>query len=136
MLLEGQQLTQYRIVQRLKSGSRSEIYLAVDEYHHQYVAIKVIQTDYSLYPDDTAEEAVQLFLREMQAIAQLEHPHILSVYDSGEEYSDGITLVYMVMPFHEEGSLADWLGKPEQPKVLWPSEVEHIVKTEQPLRRI
>jgi serine/threonine protein kinase len=128
MLLEGQQLTQYRLVQRLKSGSRGEVYLAVDEYH-QHVAIKVIQTNYSLYPDeDTAEEAVQLFLREMQAIAQLEHPHILPVYNLGEEYSDGITLVYMVMPFHEEGSLADWLGKPEQPKVLWPSEVEHIVK--------
>ena len=129
MLLEGQQLTQYRIVQRLKSGSRSEIYLAVDEYHHQYVAIKVIQTDYSLYPDDnTAEEAVQLFLREMQEIARLEHPHILTVYDSGEEYSDGITLVYMVMQFHEEGSLADWLRKPAQSRVLWPRDVEHIVK--------
>ena len=128
MLLEGQQLTQYRLVQRLKSGSRGEIYLGVDENHH-HVAIKVIQIDYSLYPDDdTAEEAVQHFFREMQAIAQIEHPHILPLHDSGEEYSDGVTLVYMVMPFHEEGSLADWLSKPGQSKALSPSEVEYIVK--------
>ncbi len=64
----------------------------------------------------------------MQAIAQLEHPHILSVYDSGEEYSDGITFLYTVMPFHEEGSLSDWLRKPGQSRVLWPGDVEHIVK--------
>src|SRR6266516_4675358 len=128
MLLEGLQLTRYRIVQQLRSGGRSETYLAVDECHHHPVAIKIIQTDYSLYPDDTAEEAVQLFLREMQAIAQLEHPHILSVYDSGEEYSDGITFLYTVMHFHEEGSLSDWLRKPGQSRVLWPGDVEHIVK--------
>src|SRR5436190_23248860 len=80
MLLEGQQLTQYRLIRRLKSGSRGEVYLAVDEHHH-HVAIKVIQIDYSLYPDnDTAEEAVQHFLHEMQAIAQIEHPHILPLH--------------------------------------------------------
>src|SRR5947199_8742947 len=117
MLLEGQQFTQYHLVKRLKSGSRGEVYLAADKHHH-HVAIKIIQTDYSLYPDDTAEEAVQLFLREMQAIAQLEHPHILSVYDSGEEYSDGITFLYTVMPFHEDGSLSDWLRKPVQSRLL------------------
>ncbi len=45
MLLEGLQLTRYRIVQQLRSGGRSETYLAVDEYHHHPVAIKMQMKD-------------------------------------------------------------------------------------------
>ena len=64
----------------------------------------------------------------MQAVAQLEHPNILPVYDSGEEYIDDLTLMYMVMPFREEGSLADWLRTPGKSRVLWPRDVCPIVK--------
>src|SRR5438270_5207810 len=129
MLLEGQQLAQYCIIQRLRSGGMGEVYLALDENLHRHVAIKVIQTDYSHYPnDDAAEEAVRLFLREMQAVAQLEHANILPVYASGEEYFDDITLMYMVMPFREEGSLADWLRTPGKSRVFWPRDVGRIVK--------
>src|SRR2546421_895460 len=129
MLLEGQQLAQYCIIQRLRSGGMGEVYLALDENLHRHIAIKVIQTDYSHYPDDdAAEEAVRLFLREMQAVAQLEHPNILPVYDSGEEYIDDLTLMFMVMPFREEGSLADWLRAPGKSRILWPRDVCPIVK--------
>jgi serine/threonine protein kinase len=129
MLLEGQQLAQYCIIQRLRSGGMGEVYLALDENLHRHIAIKVIQTDYSHYPDDdAAEEAVRLFLREMQAVAQLEHPNILPVYDSGEEYIDDLTLMFMVMPFREEGSLADWLRAPGKSRILWPRDACPIVK--------
>src|SRR5712691_11067325 len=129
MLLEGQQLAQYCIIQRLRSGGMGEVYLALDENLHRHIAIKVIQTDYSHYPDDdAAEEAVRLFLREMQAVAQLEHPNILPVYDSGEESIDDLTLMFMVMPFREDGSLADWLRTPGKSRILWPRDVCPIVK--------
>jgi serine/threonine protein kinase len=129
MLQEGQQFAHYRIVRRLKSGGMGEIYLAYDLQLYRYVAIKVIRTDSSYYPDaDAEQEAARLFLREMQAIGQLDHRHILPVYDSGEETDDGTILMYMVMPFRREGSLFDWLRRRGRPRVLSPRDVESIVK--------
>ncbi|HYT35932.1 MAG TPA: protein kinase, partial [Ktedonobacteraceae bacterium] len=46
--------------------------------------------------------------REAQAIAQLDQTNILPLYDSGEQSVDGISLMYMVMPYRQAGSLADW----------------------------
>src|SRR5437660_6163584 len=129
MLREGQQFAHYRIVHQLRSGGMGEVYIANDVQLHRYVAIKVIRTDSSRYPDnEAAHEAARLFLREMQAIGQLDHRHILPVYDSGEESVDGKILMYMVMPFRQEGSFSDWLKKRGKLKVLSPRDVECIVK--------
>src|SRR5947209_15186657 len=100
MLLEGQQFAQYRIVRALRSGGMGEVYLADDRQLHRHVAIKVIRTNSSRYNDDTImQEAARLFLREAQAIAHLDHPHILPLFDYGEDVIDEATLMYMVMPF-------------------------------------
>jgi len=129
VLREGQQFAHYRIVHRLKSGGMGEVYLADDVQLRRHVAIKVIRTDTSHYFDtDIEHEAARLFLREMQAIGQLEHRYILSVYDSGEEYLDGTTYMYMVMPYRPEGSLTDWLRKWGKSSPLLPRDVERIVK--------
>jgi serine/threonine protein kinase len=106
VLREGQQFARYRIIHLLKSGGMGEVYLADDVQLRRHVAIKVIRADSSLYSDLGAEqEAARLFQREMQAIGQLDHRHILPVYDSGEEDIDGTIFMYMVMPVPPEGSL-------------------------------
>ncbi|GAC1613371.1 MAG: hypothetical protein NVS4B7_04790 [Ktedonobacteraceae bacterium] len=105
-----------------------EVYLANDEGLHRQVAIKVIRTDHAHHDDtDEAREAARLFLREAHTIAQLDHMHILPIHGSGEEMINGATLMYLVMPFRQEGSLNDWLHKRSKARVLFPQEVERIV---------
>src|SRR5438067_1863588 len=110
MLLEGQQVGHYQLVQLRRSGGMGEVYLAEDMRLHRQVAIKVIRTDSMRFTDDhRAKETARLFLREAQLIAQLDHLHILPLYDSGEERVDGMAIMYMVMPFRYEGSFTEWL---------------------------
>jgi serine/threonine protein kinase/ABC-type branched-subunit amino acid transport system substrate-binding protein len=70
------------------------------------------------------EEAIRLFQREVKAIAKLDHPHILPLFDYGEEH----TLIYLVMPYRPEGSLLDWLGQCSSPNCFSPQQVAHIVQ--------
>ena len=53
------------------------VYLAEDPKHHRKVAVKVMR------PDLAATLGAERFLREVEIAAQLTHPHILPVYDSG-----------------------------------------------------
>jgi eukaryotic-like serine/threonine-protein kinase len=109
MLAEGQQISHYRLMRLLKSGGMGEVYLAVDTILHRQVAIKVINTDSLQHAEtEVARDAARLFLREAQAIAQLDQTNILPLYDSGEQIVDGSSLMYMVMPYRQAGSLADW----------------------------
>src|SRR5437764_15099639 len=109
MLSEGQQLGHYRIVHLLKSGGMGEVYLAEDQLLNRQVAIKVIRTDMAFFANaEAVKEDIRLFLREARAAAQLDHPHILPLYDSEEISINGTRLMYMVMPLRQEGSLAEW----------------------------
>ncbi|MGD2122305.1 MAG: serine/threonine-protein kinase [Gemmatimonadota bacterium] len=91
----------YQIGREIGSGGMATVYLAHDLRHNRDVAIKVLQSELSaaLGPDR--------FLREIRIAANLNHPHILPVYDSGE--ANG--LLYYVMPFEEGRSLRDRLAK-------------------------
>jgi serine/threonine protein kinase len=110
MSLEGQQLGRYHLQQVLGMGGMGEVYLATDSMIHRQVAIKVIRNEASAYPNPTAtQESARLFQREMKAIAMLDHPHILPLYDYGEETVNGAKLSYLVMPYRPEGTLATWL---------------------------
>src|SRR5256885_1028053 len=82
MPLEGQSLGRYLLIHLLGSGGMGEVYLATDTSVNRQVAIKVIRAEVSPYPDhDTRREAARLFQREVKAIAGLDHPHILPLYD-------------------------------------------------------
>src|SRR6266567_7658254 len=95
MLLEGQIFDQYRIVCQLKSGGMGEVYLADDTRLPRQIAIKVIRIDASRHSYRlAAQEATRLFLREAQAIARLDHLHILPLYGSGEKFINGMRLMY------------------------------------------
>jgi eukaryotic-like serine/threonine-protein kinase len=79
----------YRIERELGRGGMAIVYLALDLKHHRRVALKVLLPElaYALGPER--------FLREIAIAAQLTHPHILPLHDSGD--ADG--LLYYVMPF-------------------------------------
>ena len=92
----------YEIVRELGAGGMATVYLAEDVKHHRKVAIKVLHSDLS------AALGSPRFLREIEIAAQLQHPHILMLIDSGD--ADG--LLYYVMPYAEGESLRDKLRHP------------------------
>jgi outer membrane protein assembly factor BamB len=129
MSLEGQQIDRYRILRLLGSGGMGDVYLAEDARIEQQVAIKVIRVEASPYPDAHAsQQAARLFQREAKAIAKLDHPHILPLYDYGEERLGKQTIIYLVMPYRQEGSLSDWLRQRGQVGLLSPPEVASLVR--------
>ncbi|HXY70399.1 MAG TPA: protein kinase [Gemmatimonadales bacterium] len=94
----------YRIERELGAGGMATVYLAHDVRHDRKVALKVLR------PELSAILGGARFLTEIKTTANLQHPHILSLFDSGE--ADG--LVYYVMPFVEGESLRDRLTREKQ----------------------
>jgi len=94
----------YEIERELGAGGMATVYLAKDVRHHRNVAIKVLR------PDLAAVLGGERFLREIEIAAQIEHPHILTLIDSGE--ADGI--LYYVMPYMKGESLRDRLSREGQ----------------------
>jgi TolB-like protein len=94
----------YAIERELGQGGMATVYLARDLKHEREVALKVVQ------PGLGAALGAERFLREIRTTAQLTHPHILPLLDSGE--ADG-TLFY-VMPYVEGESLRDRLAREKQ----------------------
>ena len=85
MGFEGQHIGHYRIVRRIGQGGMGEVYLAEDTRIGRQVAIKVVRSERTPYPNSSsAQEAARLFQREMKALAALDHPNILSFHDFGE----------------------------------------------------
>src|SRR6266851_6718393 len=124
MALEEFQDGRYRLVRLLGSGGMGEVYLMQDMRVNRQVAIKVIRSESTPYPDSTAaKDAARLFQREARAIAALEHPNILPLYDFGEETRDGKTITYMVMPYCIDGSLAGWLRQRASAGTLSPKDI-------------
>ncbi len=94
----------YRIERELGQGGMATVYLAHDLKHDRQVAIKVLR------PELAAVLGAERFLSEIKTTANLQHPHILPLFDSGE--ADGF--LYYVMPFVEGESLRDRLDREKQ----------------------
>src|SRR5947209_6561560 len=128
MALEELQNGRYHRVRLLGSGGMGEVHLMEDTRVGRRVAIKVIRSETGSYPDSKeAKDADRLFKREARAIAVLEHPNILPLYDFGEEIIDGTTVYYMVMPFCAEGTLADWQKQRHDATKLSVQDIAYIV---------
>lgn len=95
----------YTLERELGRGGMATVYLAMDEKHHRPVAFKVLHS----------ERAVALgperFRREVAMAARLQHPHILSVFDSGETDNGHL---WFTMPFVEGETLRDRLRREGQ----------------------
>jgi serine/threonine-protein kinase len=94
----------YAIEREIGSGGMATVYLAKDLKHHRQVAIKVLR------PDLAAALGSERFLREVELTANLTHPHILGLFDSGE--ADGS--LYYVMPYIEGETLRDRMNREGQ----------------------
>ena len=94
----------YTIERELGQGGMATVYLAQDLKHHRRVAIKVLK------PEVAAALGSERFLREIEIAAQLTHPHILPLHDSGQ--ADGF--LYYTMPFVEGESLRQRLTREPQ----------------------
>ncbi len=91
----------YAIQNEVGAGGMATVYLAHDVKHDRAVAVKVLR------PDLAAVVGAERFLREVKLTARLEHPHILTLIDSGE--ADGF--LYYVMPYIEGESLRERLTR-------------------------
>lgn len=125
MFAGEQQLGRYRLLKVIATGGMGEIHLAEDASINRQVAIKVMRSEGAPYAG--ASNAARLFEREAKAIAMLDHPHILPLYDYGEEKRNGLVLTYLVMPYRPEGSLASWLEQRGMSNPLSLEDVESII---------
>ncbi len=90
---------------RLGAGGMGMVFAAHDRRLDRLVAVKFVRPEYLLEPG-----AADAFLCEAQTVAQLRHPHILTVFDLDEEVIDGENVPYIVMEYAAGGTLAQRLA--------------------------
>jgi serine/threonine-protein kinase len=98
--LEGR----YRIERELGAGGMATVYLAHDLKHDRRVALKILK------PELAAMLGGERFVQEIKVTANLQHPHILPLHDSGA----ADTFLYYVMPYVEGETLRDKLDREKQ----------------------
>lgn len=96
--------TRYRLERELGAGGMATVYLADDLRHQRQVAVKVLR------PELSASVGIERFLREITTTANLRHPNILPLFDSGEAAG----FLYYVMPLVEGESLRSRLTREPQ----------------------
>jgi serine/threonine protein kinase len=126
MAIEELQGGRYRYERLLGSGGMGEVYLMQDTRVGRQVAIKVVRAE-NPAQSERATDAARLFQREARAIATLEHPNILPLYDFGEEMRAEMAITYMVMPYCADGSLEAWQRAQGQ-QFLSPRQVACLVE--------
>jgi tRNA A-37 threonylcarbamoyl transferase component Bud32 len=102
--ISGALSARYRLEQEVGAGGMATVYLAEDLRHDRRVALKVLR------PELAAVIGAERFLAEIKLTANLQHPHILPLFDSGEADS----FLFYVMPFVEGESLRDRLNREKQ----------------------
>jgi serine/threonine-protein kinase len=101
----------YRIERRLGEGGMATVYLAEDIKHDRKVALKVLR------PELAAALGADRFVQEIKTTAQLQHPHILPLYDSGRAAAangGGTEFLYYVMPYIQGETLREKLDREVQ----------------------
>ncbi|MER8040639.1 Stk1 family PASTA domain-containing Ser/Thr kinase [Streptomyces hydrogenans] len=94
----------YELGSVLGRGGMAEVYLAQDTRLGRTVAVKTLRADLARDPSFQAR-----FRREAQSAASLNHPAIVAVYDTGEDYVDGVSIPYIVMEYVDGSTLRELL---------------------------
>ncbi|KRV47344.1 serine/threonine protein kinase [Wenjunlia vitaminophila] len=94
----------YELGAVLGRGGMAEVYLAHDTRLGRTVAVKTLRADLARDPSFQAR-----FRREAQSAASLNHPAIVAVYDTGEDYVDGVSIPYIVMEYVDGSTLRELL---------------------------
>jgi serine/threonine-protein kinase len=92
----------YELGRLIGTGGMADVYLAEDQRLHREVAIKVLRSDLARDPAFVAR-----FKKESLAVAALNHPGIVAVYDSGQEETGAGWMPYIVMEFVEGKTLRE-----------------------------
>ncbi|HUG26916.1 MAG TPA: serine/threonine-protein kinase, partial [Gemmatimonadales bacterium] len=101
----------YRVERELGAGGMARVYLARDLRHERQVALKVLR------PEIVSAVGADRFLAEIRTTANLQHPHLLPLFDSGRVTGaspNDPELLYYVMPFIEGESLRQRLAREKQ----------------------
>ena len=103
--LNEQDLNGYKLIERLGTGGMGSVYRAYDQAMKREVAVKILALEYADDPQYVAR-----FNREAETLVQLEHPHIVPIYDYGTQQK----FSYIVMRLLTGGSLAELIrhGRP------------------------
>ncbi|MGW0338037.1 Stk1 family PASTA domain-containing Ser/Thr kinase [Streptomyces sp. NPDC003011] len=94
----------YELGQVLGRGGMAEVYFGTDTRLGRTVAVKTLRADLARDPSFQAR-----FRREAQSAASLNHPAIVAVYDTGEDYIDGVSIPYIVMEYVDGSTLRELL---------------------------
>lgn len=94
----------YELGQVLGRGGMAEVHLAHDTRLGRTVAVKTLRADLARDPSFQAR-----FRREAQSAASLNHPAIVAVYDTGEDYIENISIPYIVMEYVDGSTLRELL---------------------------
>lgn len=126
--LEGQSLGRYRVEKQIGKSDHSAVYQTYDRLREKDVALKAIQTDsVPYYVMEKSAEDITIFQQEAELLANLDHAHILPIWNYGKSYISGSPFIYKTMPYCPEGSLAHWLVGHGGARAFSAQEVMHVI---------
>ena len=117
-MVPGSRFGRYQVESHIGRGGMGDVYLVRDTIINRQAALKTIRPDTDLDAKQIIEMR-QRFYREAQTAGKLNHPHIVTVYDVGED----LGMSYIVMEFVEGQTLTQWMKK----KRMSVPQIKHVI---------
>ena len=114
-------LGRYKVLKEIGRGAMGVVYLGKDPTIQRFVAVKTMRLD-QISDADTLQNVKERFFREAESTGRLSHPHIVTIYDAGEEQDLG----YIAMELLDGTTLKEW-SRP--PKLMPVSQVVSMLAT-------
>ncbi|HEX6799243.1 MAG TPA: protein kinase [Ktedonobacterales bacterium] len=122
--LDGREIGGCKLIRKIGAGGMGEVYLAEQiRVGNRQVAVKIVSLDDAAFRAAGAEDVAKRFQREAAMLGRLSHPNILPVHDSGVQDD----LLYLVMAYAPDGSLADAMKGVSKHPLTLPAPVPFVV---------